>query len=214
MNQWAILFDFDGTLFFGTTEINYYVINKALADMGRAPISREEANSTVGDKLIDACKRILQTDNERLTYELHQGLLRHTPEAIENLAEIEPDCVHMLKVLQQYASLAICSNAEAGYIDSLAGKFGIKQYFQFIWHRKDGYDKKKAIPELIRILHVGNAIMVGDRAEDVIAGKANGCITIAIQNDFGCRDAVGADYDVQNHKEMESTLLNILQELR
>lgn len=214
MNQWAILFDFDGTLFFGTTEINYYVINKALADMGRLPISREVANSMVGDKLIDGCKRILKTNDDCLAYELQQGLIRYTPEAIESLAKIESDCVHMLETLNCFAPLAICSNAEAGYIDSLAGKFGIKQYFQFIWHRNDGYDKKKAIPELIRILHVENAIMVGDRAEDVIAGKANGCITVAIQNDFGCRDAVGADYDVQNHKEMESTLLNILQELR
>ncbi|MHC1773418.1 MAG: HAD family hydrolase [Flexilinea sp.] len=214
MDRYAVLFDFDGTLFFGTAEINYFVINKALADMGRLPILREEANSTVGDKLIDSCKRILLTDDEPLAHELLQGLIRHTPEAIEKMAEIEPDCVYMLKTLYQYTPLAICSNAEAGYLDSLTEKFGIRQYFQSIWHRKDGYNKKKAIPELIRILHAKNAIMVGDRAEDITAGKANGCITVAIQNDFGSRDAAGADYDVQNHKEMGSTLLKILQELR
>ena len=51
------LFDFDGTLFYGTTDINFQVINLTLADMGRPPITREEANSTVGDKLEDACRR-------------------------------------------------------------------------------------------------------------------------------------------------------------
>ena len=56
------------------------------------------------------------------------------------------------------------------------------------------------------------AIMVGDREEDVASGKANGCITVAIQNDFGARDAIGADYDVYSHVEMEQTILRILEE--
>ena len=69
-----------------------------------------------------------------------------------------------------------------------------------------------AIPELKKILGVEQAIMVGDREEDVVSGKANGCITVAMQNDFGARDAVGADYDVYNHNEMKQTILRILQE--
>ena len=64
MSKTGIFFDFDGTLFYGTTDINYYAINMALEDMGRSPVSRDVANSTVGDRLIDACKRILQTQKE------------------------------------------------------------------------------------------------------------------------------------------------------
>ena len=52
--------------------------------------------------------------------------------------------------------------------------------------------------------------MVGDRAEDVSSGKANGCITVAMQNDFGARDALGADYDVYTHKELEQVLLRLI----
>ena len=44
MKKTGIFFDFDGTLFYGTTDINYYSINLALQDMNRPPISREEAN--------------------------------------------------------------------------------------------------------------------------------------------------------------------------
>ena len=32
-----------------------------------------------------------------------------------------------------------------------------------------------------------------------------------MQNDFGARDAVGADYDVFSHREMKETILAILQ---
>ena len=59
MVKTCVLFDFDGTLFYGTTDINYYAINMALEDMGRPPISREEANSTVGDRIPDACRLCL-----------------------------------------------------------------------------------------------------------------------------------------------------------
>ena len=37
------------------------------------PITREEANSTVGDKLEDACRRILQTDDQTLCDRLRGG---------------------------------------------------------------------------------------------------------------------------------------------
>ena len=37
-------------------------------------------------------------------------------------------------------------------------------------------------------------------------------VDIAMQNDFGARDALGADYDVYNHREMEQVLLQILAE--
>ena len=212
MGTTAVLFDFDGTLFYGTTDINFYAMNMALADMGREPISREVANSTVGDKIPDAVRRILGTDDPELCRQFYDGIFRHAPQAIAEHAEIEDDCVHMLKALSEKAPIAICSNAERGYLMTLLEKFGILPYFTYIWHSKPGYRKATAIPELKKILKVEQAIMVGDREEDVTSGKANGCITVAMQNDFGARDAIGADYDVFSHKEMEETILRILAE--
>ena len=211
MKKTAVLFDFDGTLFFGTTEINYYAINMALADMGRAPITKEIANTTVGDKIPDACRRILGTDDPDLVQELFDGIFRYAPKAIAEHAHVEPDCVHMLQALSEHAPLAICSNAEESYLTSLLDAFGVRGCFKQIWHATPGYDKARAIPEIKRMLGVTEAIMVGDRAEDVSSGKINGCITVAMQNDFGARDAVGADYDVYSHREMEQVILSILQ---
>ena len=213
MKKTAVLFDFDGTLFYGTTYINYYAMNMALAEMGRPPISRELANTTVGDKIPDACRRILGTEDEMLCKQFFDGIFRYAPKAIEEHARIEPDCVDMLQVLSAVAPLAICSNAERGYLTALLEKFGVLPLFSYIWHAKPGYDKTAAIPELKRILGAERAIMVGDREEDVRSGKANGCITVAMQNDFGARDAVGADYDVFSHREMKETILAILQKL-
>lgn len=207
----AVLFDFDGTLFYGTTDVNFYAMNLALADMGRAPISREVANSTVGDKIPDACRRILGTDDEVLCKTFYDGIFRHAPKAIEDHARIEPDCVDMLRALAEKAPIAICSNAERGYLMSLLEKFQIKDLFSYVWHSRPGYHKATAIPELKKILGVQQAIMVGDRAEDVQSGKENGCITVAMQNDFGARDALGADYDVYDHRQMKEVLLGLLE---
>jgi len=210
MGKTAVLFDFDGTLFYGTTDINFYAMNMALSDMGRQPITREEANATVGDKIPDAIRRILGTADPTLCQQFYDGIFRHAPQAIADHAEIEADCVHMLKTLSEKAPIAICSNAERGYLMTLLEKFGILPYFTYIWHSRPGYQKATAIPELKKILGVEQAIMVGDREEDVTSGKANGCITVAMQNDFGARDAIGADYDVYSHKEMEEVILTIL----
>ena len=79
MKKTGIFFDFDGTLFYGTTDINYYSINLALQDMNRPPISREEANTTVGDRLEDACRRILHSDDQDLCARLLQGIIGPFP---------------------------------------------------------------------------------------------------------------------------------------
>lgn len=213
MSKTAILFDFDGTLFFGTTEINYYAINMALGDMGRPAITREMANTTVGDRIPDACRRILGTDDPALVQALFDGIFRYAPKAIAEHAHIEPDCVHMLRALSQRAPLAICSNAEESYLTSLLGAFGVADCFALVWHAVPGYDKTRAIPEILRLLGADRGIMVGDREEDVRSGKANGCVTVAMQNDFGARDAAGADYDVYSHREMEQVILSILNKM-
>ncbi len=210
MKPYALIFDFDGTLFFHTTEINYYAINKALEDLGRAPVSRETANSTVGDRIPDACRRLLGTDDKALNDAFLAGLLRHTPEAIQTYATLDEDCRTMLRNLSTQAPLAICSNAEHSYLYTLLEKFDIKQYFSFIWCRKEGYDKAKALPLIKEAIGVAQCVMVGDREEDITAGKVNGCITVAIQNDFGARDAIDADYNVYSHREMETCLQQII----
>lgn len=209
----AVIFDFDGTLFFGTTEINYYTINMALEDMGLERIDRKTANGTVGDKLPAACARLLGPENVHRADELFDALLAHTPEAIRRHAHIEPACVSMLEKLSKRASLAICSNAEPEYLNTLINLFGIRRCFSCIWPSAAGYDKEKAIPEIKRILKADLAVMVGDRGEDVRSGSANGCVTVAIQNDYGARDAVGADFDVYDHAEMEKTLMHILNDM-
>ena len=209
----AVLFDFDGTLFYGTTDINFYVINLALADMGLPGIDRETANASVGDKLALSCARILSARGAAgRTEELLRGMLSHTAEAIESCAGIEPDCLSMLEALSKKAKLAICSNAEPDYLFALLDKLRIRHFFDYVWYSTPGYDKTRAIPELGRLLGAERLVMVGDREEDVRAGKANGCVTVAIQNDFGARDALGADYDVYNHAQMAETILRVLED--
>ncbi|MEA4893827.1 MAG: HAD family hydrolase [Oscillospiraceae bacterium] len=206
----AVLFDFDGTLFYGTTDLNYYSINMSLKDMRLPPVDRAKANSTVGDTLTELARNILGSDDKALCDRFLDGMLRYALIAIDELAEIEPDCIHMLRALKEKASVAICSNGNMDYLYKLLKKFDIFDIFDYIWYKKEGYSKLTAIPELKRLLGADRVIMVGDREEDVTSGKANGCVTVAIQNNIGARDAVGADYDVFSHAEMERVILSIL----
>ena len=203
-----VIFDFDGTLFFETSNINYYAINKALAEFGKPNISFERANRTVGDKVTDMCRSLMGTDDEVLVNQYYQFLMKYVLEAIESMAKMEQGAIAMLSTLKHLGyRLAICSNGEKLYLDALFDKFDIRKYFDYIWTFRPGFTKVDGIGYIKQHFQCTKAVMVGDRNEDVISGRANNCTTVAIKNSFGDSEVDSADFVVNSHKEMLEAIL-------
>lgn len=205
----AVLFDFDGTLFFSTELINTYALNRALADIGQPLMTTDQLMSTIGDTMDGMTQKLLGTDNKQLKQAFLGRVMTYIPAAFDKYAIILPDVVDLLKTMSGIAPLAICSNASPEYLLPLLKRFDIERYFRLIWYYHEGYDKAAAIPHVMKSLNAAKAVMIGDRLEDVEAGKANKCITIALKNGIGPQDADGADYTVTNHKQMLSLLMRI-----
>jgi HAD superfamily hydrolase (TIGR01549 family) len=205
----AVLFDFDGTLFFSTELINIYSFNRALADMGRPAMTYDQLMSTIGDTMDGIAQSLLGTDDALQKQAFLKRIMAHLPAAVDKYAAILPDVIDLLKTMSKAVPLAICSNANPHYILPLLKRFDIEQYFSHIWYYHEGYNKASAIPVVMEALGVTEAVMIGDRFEDIEAGKANGCVTVALKNGIGPQDAEGADYTVSNHKQMLSLLLSI-----
>lgn len=206
-----IIFDFDGTLFFETAKINYYSINKALEEFHKPSVSFERANATVGDTVYKMCENLIESTDEKIVTAYYESLMKHTIDAIKQMAKIEPDAILMLKVLKEKGcKLSICSNAEKIYLDTLLKLFDIRKYFDHVWSFKKGFKKVDGIAHIKSLFNEEKAVMVGDRNEDVLSGKANSCITIAIKNDFGDSDVENADYLVYNHEQMLERLFSLI----
>ncbi len=206
----AVLFDFDGTLFLKTEEINLFCMNQALAEMGEPCLTPEQLLATVGATVNEISQVVLGQDDSLKRDEFITRVFLHLPEAIEAIAVLDDSVAFMLKELSKSTEIAICSNAAPDYLMPLLKKFDVEKYFSYIWSYRDGYNKTSAIPEIKRQLQCKNAIMVGDRLEDVQSGRANDCLTVAIRSGVGLQDAVGADYTVYSHKEMLELLLKIV----
>ncbi len=204
------IFDFDGTLFLKTAEVNMLSMNRALAEMGYPPISEEVANSTVGDTMDEISIKLIGTAEPTKRAELFSVLQGHVREAVDKLCEIEPDAVYMLQTLKEKGyKIALCSNGDLDYIETCLNKLGIKNYFNAVKTNQYGMSKKHNIGELLKQFTPEKAVMTGDRREDVTSGKANGIMTVAIKNNFGDSDVEEADIMVYNHKEMLEAILKL-----
>ena len=78
----AVLFDFDGTLFFGTGELNDWCFARALEAMGRPAPTQDILDQTVGMTPIDISRLVLQSDDPALVAEFMDRVYALVPEYI------------------------------------------------------------------------------------------------------------------------------------
>lgn len=106
--------------------------------------------------------------------------------------------------------LCICSNGNEEYVKAIAEKFGFYEIFDEIWFEKEGISKDEAVGRLKNKFKEDKFIMVGDRENDIRAGRQNGGITIGAAYGFGKTEINDADYKVDNIQELEKVIYDIL----
>ena len=206
----AVMFDFDGTLFFGTACLNAYCFSRALEALGRPPLTKAQAAQIVGLTLPDICARLLGGGSDDVVNLFATRVLSFVPEYI--LAHVKPnrELSSLLFRLSGQAKLAVVSNADARYLEPMLQALKIRSRIDLVWPHRPGYSKAAAIPEVIKALGTGEAIMVGDRAEDVEAGKANGLRTVGILNPIFRDEVAGADRIAVGHRQLGHILQAML----
>jgi phosphoglycolate phosphatase len=217
MQNKVAIFDFDGTLFFDTFNLNKYAMNKALEKHNLHALSEGELIQTVGDTLPDIVKRLLKTDEAQVVNDFCKQILLYAVEYINEYASFKPAVIEMIKKL--YANrikVCICSNGAKQYIYAILKRFNLVEYFETIWYAKTGISKSDAVKLIKQKYNVNKCFMIGDREEDILAGKANDCITIGIVGDYDDFSVKGAenfdisdaDYLTISHKNVLTIILN------
>ena len=124
----------------------------------------------------------------------------------------------MIKLLyENNIKVCICSNGSKHYLYTILERFSLMQYFDTIWYAKEGVSKIEAVRIIKQKYHASPCFMVGDREEDIIAGKKNDCITIGIigeYDDFSVKgtqnfDISDADYLTSSHEKVSSIILTV-----
>lgn len=210
MQNKAVLFDFDGTLFFDTQKLNTWVFTQVLESMGLEPATQEMINQTVGMKPREIAQLMTRSDDEAVQDAFTRAETDLTVEYITRFVKRSESAKKMLDTLKPLAKLAICSNATQIYMDKMMDKLELRSCFDTIWTYHQGISKGMAIPKVMEILGVQSAIFVGDRAEDVSSARQAGIPVVGIRNSMFPHEVDGADVIVHDHEEMTKAILEQL----
>jgi phosphoglycolate phosphatase len=84
--------------------------------------------------------------------------------------------------------MGICTSKRADYAQRIVEMFGLAQFFAFVDGGGVGIEKREQIESLVANgLTASSAIMIGDRAVDILAGRSNELASAGVLWGFGER---------------------------
>ncbi len=202
MSEWAghgstLFFDLDGTLTDpreGITRCLQY----ALAQLGRPIPPQAELVQYIGPPLRWTFPRLLASDDKALI----DAALEHYRRRYADVGLFEnelyagiPESLQSLR--NDGYRLLVVTSKPAVYAERIIDHFELTEHFEEVFgpHLDGRFDDKSELVAHIlreRAIAPERAIMIGDRASDILAGKVNGTRTIAVTYGFGGMEELAA----------------------
>ena len=175
------IFDLDGTISDPAVGIGRS-LNFALQYYGYPEIRESEVSQFIGPPLDQTFTSIVGSSSPE-----HIGaLVAKYRERYADLGYAEnviyPGILEALQALDASdIPLGLCTSKRADFADSILRLFGIRQYFRFISGGDIGVRKSDQLASLlIEGVIAKSSTMIGDRAIDVLAAKANELNSVAV----------------------------------
>ena len=203
----AVVFDLDGTLVDSRVAIIDAVragVHEAVAaaDLPQPEVSDDTLRAALGKPAREYFLAILPGELAHLAERVQEAATHHEVEALEaGHGRLFDGVLTALDALRTAGvSLAAVSNAQAPYFRAALEHTGLLERFDHTeCHEELPPDSprpfkltllRRAIDRLG--VEPGRVLMVGDRAEDIEAGHAAGCATLAIPFGFGSAEELAA----------------------
>lgn len=107
--------------------------------------------------------------------------------------------------------MGVCTSKREDYARRIVDMFGLARYFSFVDGGDVGVEKWQQIGALVANgLQAKSAVMIGDRAVDVLAGKSNNLAAAGVLWGFGLRaelESAAPDYIFETPRELLDVLL-------
>ncbi len=211
----AVMFDLDGTIL-STLDDLAASLNAALVQTGHAPKTVDEVRELVGNGVKWMCAHAIgAAEDDARTNALLAAFRAHYSVHMNDTTKPYPGIVSLLAALHGAGiKCAVVSNKyEAAVQDICRLHFG--DAFDTAVGENEGVAHKPAPDELIEAMkRLGvspeESVMVGDGAQDILAGKNAGCRTVGVTWGFRTRallEESGADAIVDTAEELEKLLL-------
>jgi phosphoglycolate phosphatase len=188
MRYETLIFDLDGTIsdpFVGISRS----INHALESLQFDPVDPERVRPMIGPPLTEIFEHFLGALSAPVMQELVDKYRERYATVGYSENEIYdgiPDIIAELAAAGY--GMGICTSKRADYAARIVDMFGLSAHFAFVDGGDVGIEKRQQIERLVANgLTANAAIMIGDRAVDVMAGKSNDLASVAVLWGFGER---------------------------
>ena len=187
-----LLFDLDGTLTDSFPGISRS-INHTLTALGRDPVPLERLRTLVGTRLVGIFTELLGQDDQALVDRAVEIYRRRFDESGILDSRAFPGIPEALGTFRDSGhSLRIVTVRSAGSARHVVRHLALERYFDAV-HAPEPSERACDKADLVRdaLGMAGadseDAIMIGDRADDVRAARAHGVRTVAVAWGYGAR---------------------------
>ena len=190
----TILCDLDGTLVDSRRDIVMAFQHAWRTVIGGIPRSATAITEHIGKPLAEMLNELggILSPTQLNTF---LTVYRHTyTQQGARLAQLYPGVIRTLQALSAF-SLGVVTTKEQEQAEMVLRRLALIRFFQHVQGGSPGLHLKPApdtILAALTALHCAppRALMVGDTAADVLAGKAAGTMTCAVTYGFGAREAL------------------------
>jgi len=184
-----LVFDLDGTLVDSKTDLANSV-NHTLGAFGIRPLPHPTIFRYVGNGATHLIRRSLGPDREAVLPDALRHFLDHYARHLLDTTIPYPGVAESLAAQARSYDMAVLTNKPLGMTEAILSALSLSRHFAEV-HGGDSFDSKKPDPEGLRAILSSRAVspetalMVGDSANDVLAGRGAGTGTCGVTYGLG-----------------------------
>ncbi|TKB06922.1 HAD-IA family hydrolase [Desulforhopalus sp. IMCC35007] len=194
MNRPVLLFDLDGTISDPLVGI-WRCINYGLTSLGYKELEKQAVGRYIGPPLDETFRAVTGCEDKGEATAFVVKFRERFAEVGFSENTLYPGIPEAISALKDKGyNLGICTSKREDFARTILQMFGLYGQFQFISGGDIGIHKYQQIETLMANKTIdAHAIMIGDRATDIIAGHRNGLETAAVLWGYGTRTELEAE---------------------
>jgi phosphoglycolate phosphatase len=197
MTDAHLIFDLDGTISDPAVGI-HRSINYALEHFGHPEVSKSVISAHIGPPIDLTFKGLTQIDSDLHIMALVAKFRERYGEIGYSENSVYPGIGDALERLTlRRARLGVCTSKRVDFAERILTVFGLRRHFEFVCGGDVGVSKTVQVSRLLEAGTTGHgSTLIGDRAVDVLAAKANSLRAIGVLWGYGSEaelEDAGAD---------------------